>query len=93
MNRSGKTRKELVLEYLKARPNQWVPGLELMNERVGGLRAGARIFELNEEGFDIQRRPDPEGRSSVHQYRLVVEQPASRPPVFVQEAMFADGLR
>lgn len=67
-----KTRKQLVLEYLRARPNQWVPGLELMNAQVGGLRAGARIYDLRREGYKIETGPDP--RSDVDRYRLLVDE-------------------
>lgn len=68
MTRGKPTRRERVLEYLQQRPNTWVPGLELMNAEVGGLRAGARLYELRLEGHDIIRRPDP--ASAVHQYML-----------------------
>jgi hypothetical protein len=64
------TRKEAVLRYLRARPNQWVPGMELMNADVGGTRAGARIFDLREDGHEIENRPSK--RSAVYEYRLVV---------------------
>lgn len=67
-----KTRKQLVLEYLQARPNEWVPGLELMNAQVGGLRAGARMFELTEDGYDIQSRSSK--TSDVYEYMLVVDE-------------------
>ena len=66
-----KTRKQLVLEYLQARPNQWVSGLDLMNKWVGGMRAGARMLELRKEGHDIRSRPSK--TSDVHEYVLIVE--------------------
>lgn len=65
------TRREAVLRYLQARPNQWTPGLELMNAEVGGTRAGGRIHELRLQGHQIERRPSE--RSAVWEYRLVVE--------------------
>lgn len=71
-NLSGKTRKQLVYDYLRARANEWVPGLELMNAEVGGIRAGARIYELRQEGVQIERRSSK--RSEVDEYRLVMEQ-------------------
>ena len=37
------TRKQLVLIDLQTRANHWVPGMDLMNQYVGGTRAGARI--------------------------------------------------
>ena len=64
------TRKQAVLAYLQARPNQWVAGMELMNAEVGGTRAGGRIHELRQEGYEIERRSSE--RSAVHEYRLVV---------------------
>lgn len=67
-----KTRKQLVLEYLEARPNQWVPGMELMNKYVGGTRAGARIYDLRQDGYNIRTGPDP--HSDVDRYMLVVEE-------------------
>jgi len=74
------TRKEAVLRYLQARPNQWVAGMELMNAEVGGTRAGGRIHELRLEGHHIERRASR--RSAVHEYRYVA--PA------VQETLFGD---
>lgn len=68
MNHTGLTRKEATLSYLSKREGQWVPGLELMNERVGGLRAGARIYELRKEGYQIDKRPSK--TSDVDEYRL-----------------------
>jgi len=64
------TRKQLTLIYLQRFAGQWVPGLELMNAEVGGIRAGARIFELRREGWPIEERRDPQHRSAVSQYRL-----------------------
>lgn len=68
-NHTGLTRKEATLRYLTAHANQWVPGLELMNQYVGGLRAGARIYELRKDGYDIQSRTSR--TSDVDEYRLV----------------------
>lgn len=67
--RKRPTRKELVLDYLQERAYQWVPGMELMNQYVGGTRAGARIFELRQEGYAIERRTS--SRSAVDEYRYV----------------------
>ena len=54
------TRKQLILQYLKARPNQWVPGMDLFNQYVGGSRGTSRIHELRREGYVIERRPSKE---------------------------------
>lgn len=69
-NLSSKTRKQLVLDYLMAHKNQWVPGIELMNQYVGGLRAGARMYDLRREGWNIRRSADP--NSDVDRYMLVI---------------------
>jgi len=45
----------------------WESGVALAN--VGGYRFGARIHELRQDGYVIERRTDP--RSAVDQYRLV----------------------
>lgn len=65
------TRRDLVLAYLQRHANRWVAGMELMNDEVGGIRAGARIFELKRLGYAIERRSS--ARSSVDEYRLVVD--------------------
>lgn len=65
------TRRQAVLRYLQARPNIYVPGMELMNAEVGGTRAGARMEELKKEGHDIRSRPSK--RSAVWEYMLRVE--------------------
>ena len=69
MNLSKKSRKELTLDYLKEHRGNWVSGLELMNHWVGGLRAGARIYELRREGWRIETRPSK--TSDVGEYRLI----------------------
>lgn len=66
---SAMTRKEAVLHYLQARPNQWTPGMELMNAEVGGTRAGGRILDLRADGHQIESRPSK--RSAVWEYRYV----------------------
>lgn len=66
-----KTRKQLVLERLQATPNEWVPGMDLMTKEVGGTRAGARIFDLREDGHKIVTGNDP--NSDVDRYMLVVK--------------------
>jgi hypothetical protein len=65
------TRKQLLLEYLKARPNQWVPGMELFIQYVGGSRGTSRIHELRREGHNIEKRRS--FGSAVWEYRLVIE--------------------
>lgn len=80
------TRRSIVLETLGAHPNQWVSGLTLV-EAGSGWRYSARIYELRKAGHVIEERPDPSGRSAVHQYRLVVEEVApGQIPLFGSEA-------
>ena len=69
------TRREAVLSALSARPNQWVSGLTLV-EAGSGWRYSARIYDLRQAGYVIEERPDPEKRSAVSQYRLVVAEVA-----------------
>lgn len=66
-NLSKKTRKQLVLEYLKE--HNWVRTAELENERVGGTQGTRRVRELRAEGWSIEREPDP--NSAQWRYRLV----------------------
>lgn len=63
------TRADLILAYLGRYRGQWVSGIKLANEFIGGLRYGARIFELRKQGFAIEARPSK--TSSVYEYRLV----------------------
>lgn len=67
------TRREATLAALSARPNAWVSGLTLV-EAGSGWRYSARIWELRQAGHVIEERPDPEKRSAVHQYRLVLQE-------------------
>lgn len=48
------TQKQRLLRILKARGLNGVTNLEL-NEQIG-FRFSARIYELRQDGFDIQRR-------------------------------------
>jgi hypothetical protein len=77
-NLSNLTRKELVLQYLLARKNDWVDGPELANEEVGGSEGLKRLRELRAEGLPIQTRRHPDPARDIWQYRYVV--PAG-PPV------------
>lgn len=65
------------LARLKSANGQWVPGLALAMPDTGGLRFGGRVHELRQMGYVIEDRPDPSGRTKVHQYRLV-EQPVQQ---------------
>ena len=56
-----------VLDLLDHARGEWVTGVALAG--VGGYRFGARIHELRQDGWVIERRTDP--RSAVDQYRLV----------------------
>lgn len=60
-----------VLARLRAADGAWVNGIALAMPDTGGLRFGGRIHELRVMGYDIEDRPDPSGRTRVHQYRLV----------------------
>ena len=60
-----------VLARLQAAEGRWVPGLALAMPDTGGLRFGGRIHELRVMGHVIEDRPDPSGRTRVHQYRYV----------------------
>lgn len=62
-----------VLARLKAANGGWVNGLALAMPDTGGLRFGGRIHELRQMGYGILDRPDPSGRTRVHQYALPVE--------------------
>ena len=65
------TRREIVLSVLGTHANRWVSGKTLV-DAGGGWRFGARIDELRKAGHVIESRPDPEHRSAIHEYRLVV---------------------
>ncbi len=65
---------ERVLARLRAADSGWVRGIDLAHPDVGGLRFGGRVHELRAMGHVIEDRPDPSGKTRVHQYRLV-EQP------------------
>lgn len=69
MTNKRTTRSQLVLAYLNRYRGQWVSGIKLANEFIGGLRYGARIFDLRKEGYTIEARPSK--TSSVYEYRLV----------------------
>ena len=80
------TRRSATLAALSARPNTWVSGLTLV-EAGSGWRYSARIWELRKQGFVIEERADPEKRSAVHQYRLVVAEVApGQIPLFGEAA-------
>lgn len=70
-NLSDLTRKEQVLEVLKARLGEWVDGTELANEAVGGSEGLKRLRELKADGWLIQKREHPAPGKDIYQYRLV----------------------
>ena len=84
-NFSDLTRKEQVLEYLKARVGRWVDTTEIANEVVGGSEGTKRLRELKSEGWLIQMRRHPDQGVDQYQYRLaeqmrVVDEPTSYAP-------------
>ena len=68
------TNKSRVLELLQQHANEWVSA-NCFVEVWGGYRYGDIIYKLRREGHTIDRQPDHEHRSAVHQYRLVVTEP------------------
>jgi hypothetical protein len=68
------TRKDVVYNVLRDQPNTWLSGNTLVAAGAG-YRFSARIYELRQAGHVIEERPDPSGRSAVHEYRLVVVAP------------------
>lgn len=83
-NFSELTRKEQVLEYLKARLGSWVDTTEIANEVVGGSEGTKRLRELKAEGWMIQMRSHPDKGVDQYQYRLaaqdrVLDEPTPRP--------------
>jgi hypothetical protein len=65
------TRREVVWHVLRDHANEWISGNTLVAAGAG-YRFSARIYELRKAGHVIEERPDPSGRSAVHEYRLVV---------------------
>jgi len=74
-NLSDLTRKEQVLERLRAAHGGWVDGTELATAAVGGSEGLKRLRELRAEGHDIRKRAHPSGGKDIYQYRLVVPDP------------------
>ena len=64
------TNKSRIMDVFRSADGEWVRGARLLHPEVGGSRFGARIEELRRDGFNIERRRDPNG-SALHQYRLV----------------------
>jgi len=72
-NYSELTRKQQVRAYLVDHHDTWVDGTEIMNERVGGQRGGARIWDLrHQDGLTILERKHPDPNRDIHQYMLVM---------------------
>ena len=65
------TKREIAYAVLRERANEWVSG-NLLVEAGVGWRYSARLYELRQAGHVIEERPDPTGRSAVHEYRLVI---------------------
>jgi hypothetical protein len=65
------TKREIAFTVLRERANEWVSGSALVEAGVG-WRYSARLFELRQAGHVIEERPDPTGKSAVHEYRLVI---------------------
>ena len=79
------TNRERVLAALMARPNQWISGKALV-EAGGGWRYGARVYELRQAGHVIEERPDPDKRSAVGQYRIVIAVEPVQTSLFGEDA-------
>lgn len=76
MNRTGKTRKQAVLDALRAAKRDgdgWVDGPALANPAVGGSEGLKRLRELRQDGYDIKVRRHPDAGRAVFQYRLTSE--------------------
>ncbi len=70
MNRSGRTRKEQVLDRLVEAAGGWVDGSELATVEVGGSEGLKRLRELRDEGYNIEGRHHPDPNRDIWQYRL-----------------------
>lgn len=68
-NLSDLSRKAQVRAFLIDHLGEWVDGVELANEQVGGSEGLKRLRELRDEGYLIQKRQKP--GSDQYQYRLV----------------------
>lgn len=67
--RTSFRRQAEVFHYLRDRAGQWVDGLDLATERVGGAQGLKRVRELRQAGRDIELRPDPTS-NTTWEYRL-----------------------
>jgi hypothetical protein len=63
--------RDIAYNVLRDHANEWISGNTLVAAGAG-YRFSARIYELRKAGHVIEERPDPSGRSAVHEYRLVV---------------------
>jgi hypothetical protein len=63
--------RDIAYNVLRDHANEWISGNTLVAAGAG-YRFGARIYELRQAGHRIEERPDPAGRSAVHEYRLVI---------------------
>jgi hypothetical protein len=64
--------RDIAYNVLRDHANEWISGNTLVAAGAG-YRFSARIYELRKAGHVIEERPDPSGRSAVHEYRLVIE--------------------
>lgn len=70
-NLSSRTRKQQVLDHLRAHLDQWVDGPSIANESVGGSEGHRRVRELREDGYVIETRKHPDPSRDIWQYRLL----------------------
>lgn len=69
---SGKTQEQILLEYLQARPDQWIPMPELVRV-CGGYAVHSRISGLRKAGHDIRNATrSGAGNRKMSSYMLVV---------------------
>lgn len=72
MNRSERTRRQQVQDYLVARAGQWVDGPEIATEEVGGSEGHRRFRELRDAGLPVEERRHPDPKRDIWQYRWVI---------------------
>lgn len=76
-NRSGRTRKEQVLDRLSEHLGEWVNGSDLATAECGGSEGLKRLREARSEGWPIEDRRHPDGERDVWQYRLTGPGPSA----------------
>ena len=73
MNLSPLTRKEQVLEYLRAHRGEWVNGMEFRTPEVGGSAGDSRVRDLRKDGFVIAVRSHPDRKVDQYQYQITFD--------------------